>query len=64
VVVQPGDTLWDLAEADLQARTGAAPADAQVASAWPSWWAANRDAVGADPDLLHPGTSLRRPAGG
>jgi hypothetical protein len=61
VVVQPGDTLWDLAAADLEARTGAAPADAQVASAWPSWWAVNRDAVGADPDLLHPGTPLRPP---
>jgi len=64
IVVRPGDTLWDLAEADLQGRTGAAPADAQVAAAWPRWWAANRDAVGADPHLLHPGTRLTPPAGG
>ena len=62
--VGPGDTLWCLAEAALQASTGTQPTDRQVAQAWPSWWAANRDAVGADPDLLHPGTSLRRPAGG
>ena len=61
VVVQPGDTLWDLAEADLRERGHAAPTDAEVAQAWPSWWAANRDAVGDDPDLIHPGTRLSPP---
>lgn len=61
VVVQPGDTLWDLAEQDLTTRTGARPSDAEVAQAWPSWWAANRDAVGEDPDLIQPGTPLRPP---
>jgi len=60
VVVQPGDSLWELAEQDLAAR-GESTTDAAVAQAWPSWWAANRDAVGDDPDLLQPGTRLSPP---
>lgn len=60
VVVQPGDSLWELAEQDLAAR-GESTTDAAVAQAWPTWWAANRDAVGDDPDLLQPGTRLSPP---
>jgi hypothetical protein len=60
VVVRPGDTLWSLAEASLRG-AGTAPTDRQVAQAWPRWWAANREAVGGDPDLLLPGTVLRPP---
>lgn len=62
VVVEPGDSLWSLAETSLRS-TGTPPTDRQVAQAWPRWWAANRDAVGDDPDLLLPGTVLRPPAG-
>jgi len=62
VVVAPGDSLWRLAERDLAARTGAAPTAAQTAAEWPRWWAANRDQVGDDPDLVHPGTTLTPPA--
>ena len=61
VVVVPGDTLWDLAERSLRRAGGPPPADAQVAVAWPQWWAANREAVGDDPDLLLPGTVLVPP---
>jgi LysM repeat protein len=60
VVVQPGDSLWELAERDLATR-GESVDDAAVAQAWPSWWAANRDAVGEDPDLIQPGTRLAPP---
>jgi nucleoid-associated protein YgaU len=60
VVVQPGDSLWALAERDLAARAEPT-SDAAVARAWPRWWAANRDVVGADPDLLQPGTRLAPP---
>lgn len=57
VTVRPGDTLWDLAAANL-------PADADasdVAAAWPAWYAANAGVVGDDPDLIHPGQQLVPP---
>ncbi len=60
VVVAPGDTLWGLAERSLRS-AGATPSVAAVAAAWPSWWAANREVVGEDPHLLHPGTRLTPP---
>lgn len=60
VVVQPGDSLWSLAERSLH-RSGAAPTDRQVAQAWPRWWSANRAVIGDDPDLLLPGTRLQPP---
>jgi len=56
-VVQPGDTLWGLAEGSLPAGATAA----QVAARWPDWWSTNREVVGDDPDLLHPGQTLRAP---
>ena len=57
VRVRPGDTLWELA-----ARSLPRPAtDADRAAEWPRWWAANRDVVGDDPDLLLPGQRLVAP---
>ena len=52
-VVQPGDSLWSIA----QAHPARSPTDAR----WRAIWAENRDVVGADPDLIHPGQSLRLP---
>jgi nucleoid-associated protein YgaU len=57
VVVLPGDTLWDLAVGDLPA--GATRGE--VAVHWQLIWAVNRSTVGADPDLIRPGTTLRLP---
>lgn len=57
VVVQPGDTLWGIARDHLPD----AATDAQVALAWPTWWQANRQVVGDDPDLIRPGMSLLPP---
>ncbi|WP_377643852.1 LysM peptidoglycan-binding domain-containing protein [Oryzobacter terrae] len=57
VVVRRGDTLWSIAAR----RLGADASEAEVAAAWPRWFAANRDVVGADPDLLLPGQVLRAP---
>lgn len=57
VVVRRGDTLWDIARSHLPA--GSTTAD--VARAWPRWYAANRAAIGPDPALLRPGTRLRSP---
>ena len=64
VVVASGDTLWGLADRALRAGGDAAPSAAAVAASWPSWWSANRDAIGADPDLLRPGTRLLAPPSG
>lgn len=63
VVVRPGDTLWGLAESALRGDSARPPTVPQVAAAWPAWWAANRDVIGEDPDLLLPGTVLRPPPG-
>ena len=60
-VVERGDTLWDLAEQSLDDRQGSPPTTGQVAAEWPRWWAANREAVGEDPDHLLPGTPLTPP---
>ena len=57
VVVRRGDTLWSIAARQL----GADASEAEVAAAWPRWFAANRAVVGADPDLLLPGQVLRAP---
>lgn len=59
VVVRRGDTLWSIAAHHL----GPDPSEAEVARAWPAWYAANREVVGDDPDLLRPGQVLRAPEG-
>ena len=35
--------------------------DADVARAWPRWFASNRAVIGPDPSLIHPGEVLSRP---
>lgn len=56
-VVTPGDSLWSIAAEHLEPGASAA----QVAAAWPRWYAANRDVIGPDPDLIHPGQLLLAP---
>jgi nucleoid-associated protein YgaU len=58
VTVRRGDTLWSLAARHL----GRGASAAQIAHEWPRWFAANRDVMGDDPDLLLPGQELRPPA--
>jgi hypothetical protein len=56
--VEPGDTLWDIAADHLR------PAQRSAASVhryWRQIHRANRPAIGADPDLIHPGTRLDVP---
>ena len=53
-VVRPGDSLWSIA------RSHPAPGT-DVESRWRQIWRLNRDVVGADPDLIHPGQALRLP---
>ncbi len=59
VVVRPGDCLWSIAAEHLPAGAD----DAEIARAWPAWYAANAETIGADPDLLLPGQRLVVPAG-
>jgi hypothetical protein len=57
VTVRTGDSLWRIARAHL-------PADADAATVTRTWQAihaANRSVIGADPDLIRPGTRLRLP---
>ena len=53
-VVRPGDSLWSIARAHP-----APPSD--VGARWRAIWRDNRDVVGDDPDLIHPGQALRLP---
>jgi LysM repeat protein len=57
VVVRRGDTLWEIAARALGRQATAA----EIAAEWPRWHAANREVIGADPDLIYPGTVLRAP---
>ncbi len=59
VVVHRGDSLWSIVARQL----GPGATDEQVAAAWPAWWAANRDVIGPNPNLILPGQVLRPPAG-
>jgi nucleoid-associated protein YgaU len=59
VVVRRGDSLWEIAARHL----GPDASAADVAVEWPRWHQANRDVIGADPDLLIPGQRLVPPAG-
>ncbi len=62
--VQRGDHLWSIAKDTLTdfAANGEMPSERQVARYWQRLIAENRDAIGADPDLIHPGTTLVLPA--
>jgi hypothetical protein len=53
-VVRHGASLWSVAAAT-------APPGADVDARWRAIWAANRDVVGDDPDLILPGQRLRLP---
>lgn len=55
--VRPGDTLWEIAAADL----GGRPDNGRVSTHWPRIHALNRAVIGADPHLIQPGQELRMP---
>jgi len=58
VTVRPGDCLWSLARAHLDADASTAQISAEV----DRWWEANAETIGADPDLLIPGQILAIPS--
>lgn len=57
--VKRGDCLWNIAKAHLPAGASEATIDAE----WHRWYAANRQVVGDNPDLIHPGQILHAPPG-
>ena len=59
VVVRPGDTLWAIAAASLPDGSS----DAEVARACARWYAANREVIGDDPNLIFPAQRLVPPLG-
>lgn len=52
-VVRPGDSLSSIALTH--------PGAGSLDDRWRALWRANRDVVGDDPDLIHPGQALRLP---
>ena len=68
--VSDGESLWSITEELLDAGAAGAPTDpssggpsaqARIARAWPILYAANAESIGADPDLILPGTALNVP---
>lgn len=58
VRVAAGDSLWLIAAH----RLGATATQADIAAAWPEWYAANRAVIGSDPDHIEPRQHLSAPA--
>lgn len=56
-VVQPHDCLWSIA----QARLGPGADDVAIDAGWRAIYAHNRDVIGDNPGLIHPGLVLRLP---
>ncbi|WP_285726278.1 LysM peptidoglycan-binding domain-containing protein [Psychromicrobium xiongbiense] len=56
-VVRPGDSLWSIAARAL----GPLADDAEIARAWPLWYALNRSVIGEDAHLIQPGQILLAP---
>lgn len=68
--VSDGESLWSITEELLDAgaagastapSSGGPSAQARIARAWPILYAANAESIGADPDLILPGTALSVP---
>ena len=56
--VDRGESLWRIT-ADL---LGGSATDTEIAAAWPALYAANRDTIGEDPNLIRVGQLLTVPA--
>lgn len=59
-VVVRGDSLWRIARSVL-ADSDLAPTGSSVNELWQSIYELNRDLIGDDPNLIHPGQILKLP---
>ncbi|MFE5839840.1 LysM peptidoglycan-binding domain-containing protein [Arthrobacter sp. NPDC056493] len=57
VPVRAGESLWTIAAREL----GPGASEVEVAARWPLWYQANRNVIGADPNVLLPGQLLSPP---
>jgi hypothetical protein len=62
-VVQPGDSFWSIATAELQTGLGRPPTNGEIAAYWTRLIAANEERlpVPGNPNVLFPGDRLRLP---
>ena len=58
--VERGDSLWRIARSTLLAR-GLPASGTDVAAFWPRIYEANREVIGDDPHMIHPGQVLTLP---
>jgi hypothetical protein len=57
VPVRAGESLWTIAAREL----GPGASEVEIAARWPLWYQANRNVIGADPNVLLPGQLLSPP---
>lgn len=62
--VEAGDSMWSLAESEVERRLGRTASESEVAEYWFDVVAANQDVSSGDPDLIYPGDELAMPGGG
>ena len=60
-VVEPGDHLWRIAAAEVAARLGRRPDDAEIVPYWRELMDANRR-IAPDPDVIRPGQEIDLPS--
>lgn len=58
--VAKGDSLWRIARTVLSAE-GSTPSGTQISEFWRAIYTSNRDLIGDDPNLIHPGQVLQLP---
>ncbi|RLE11817.1 MAG: hypothetical protein DRJ28_10105 [Actinobacteria bacterium] len=59
-IVESGDSLWRIARGILS-DDGGTPSGSDISDLWRSIYQLNRDLIGDDPNLIHPGQVFRLP---
>lgn len=59
-IVEPGDSLWRIARSVLTA-DGSTAGSPEIDAYWRAIYEVNRQVIGDDPDLIHPGQELELP---